>query len=196
MKALIIVDVQNDFCPGGALAVPGGDEVIPPINYLMPNFDLIVATQDWHPKDHVSFAKPEMGLMPFTKRFIQGEMQNVWPVHCVQNTPGAELHPDLKTDRIEKIWKKGTDPQYEAYSAFDSRGDHVILLADYLRERNIKEVYVCGLAIEYCVRATAIDAKKAGFRTLWIPECSRGITSEGIEKTSEELEKEGVKLWI
>jgi len=191
MKALIIVDPQNDFCPGGALAVPGGDDIVTPINYLMSNFDLVVATQDWHPPNHCSFAKEHQ--KPFTKVFDQKAqtMLSLWPAHCVEETWGAALRPDLKTDRIEMVWKKGTDPDREAFSPFDQEG-----LEEFLKARKVKEVYVCGLAIEYCVKATALAAKELGFETYWIPECSRGITPEGVEKASEELAAKGVKLWI
>jgi len=197
MKALIIVDLQNDFCPGGALAVPGGDDIVTPINYLMPNFDLVIATQDWHPLDHCSFADPDKGQEPFTKVFNQkqGEMLALWPVHCVQNTPGAALHADLDRKRIEGVWQKGVRYDREALSIFQEHA-HATSLDEYLRDKKIKQVYVCGLAIDYCVKATALDAKRRGFDTYWIPECSRGITPDGVERASEELAKEGVKLWI
>ena len=145
-EALIVVDVQNDFTPGGALAVPEGDEVIGRINELMASgrFGLVLATRDWHPPDHGSFAT--------------NDPPGPWPVHCVQGTPGAELHPDLDREGIDEIVDKGQDPATEGYSGFDATG-----LGDLLRERGVDAVTVVGLATDYCVRNTALDALREGF---------------------------------
>ncbi len=152
--ALIIVDVQNDFCPGGALAVPQGDEVIPTINQLLRHRWLSVATMDWHPADHCSF-EPHGGP---------------WPPHCVQGTAGAELHPELDTSRIQIIITKASRPDRDAYSGFDGTE-----LAKILREKGVKRVAVCGIATDYCVRATALDALKEGFEVLVLEDAIRGV---------------------
>lgn len=142
VEALIVVDVQNDFCPGGALAVPDGDGVVEPSNRLAAEADLVVATRDWHPDDHGSF----------------DEHGGAWPVHCVANTPGAELHPALDRDRIDVVLDKGQHPGREGYSAFEDTG-----LEDLLRERGIRDVHITGLALDVCVRASALDARRHGF---------------------------------
>ncbi|HEY3266217.1 MAG TPA: nicotinamidase [Armatimonadota bacterium] len=142
MTALIIVDVQNDFCPGGALAVPRGDEVVPAINAVMAMFPVVAATQDWHPPDHCSFA-------------AQG---GPWPPHCIAGTPGAELHPGLRQERISIRVRKADTPAVDAYSGFQGTD-----LADQLRAKGVTDVTVAGLATDYCVKATALDAKAAGF---------------------------------
>jgi|SRR5215471_3004976 len=142
VDALLIVDPQVDFCPGGALAVPGGDTIFPAVNRASLLLPLTIASRDWHPVDHVSYA-------------AQG---GPWPVHCQAETPGAEFHPALETGRIERVFSKGTDPAQEAYSAFDGTG-----LADWLRERRVRRLYVAGLATDYCVRASVLDALREGF---------------------------------
>ena len=176
-NALIIVDVQNDFCPGGALAVTGGDEVVPLINELINScLYLVIATQDWHPENHCSFT----------------EQGGFWPKHCLQNTWGAELHKDLKAHSYNCIFiKKGTDQNKEAYSGFDGTE-----LEEILKERKIKKVYVCGLATDYCVRATALDAKKAGFKTFVIINACRGVNkNEGdVDRMIKKMRKSGIKI--
>jgi len=155
--ALIIVDVQNDFCPGGALAVGAGDEVVPLLNRLAPRFGTVVATQDWHPADHRSFA-------------TRG---GPWPVHCVAGTPGAALHPALDQSAIAITIRKATTPEEEAYSGFDGTD-----LAAQLRARGVRRVYVGGLALDYCVDATALDARKVGFETYVITDATRAVFPE------------------
>jgi nicotinamidase/pyrazinamidase len=152
--ALIVVDVQNDFCPGGALAVPHGDEVVPPINRLLEYPWLRVATKDWHPPGHCSFK----------------EQGGPWPVHCVQGTPGAEFHPQLDAAKIQVVITKGSRPDRDAYSGFDGTE-----LANILRDKGIKRVVVCGLATDYCVRATAQEALKEGFEVLVVEDAIRGV---------------------
>jgi len=176
MKALIIVDVQNDFCPGGALPVPAGDQVVPVINNLQRQFELVVATVDWHPADHCSFAANHPGYKVGDVIEIDGLQQILWPVHCVQNTPGAQLHPALDTSRIASLFRKGADPQVDSYSAFFDNGRRKATgLADYLRQHGATELYICGLATDYCVKFTALDAVELGFRTNVLADACRGV---------------------
>ncbi|HEY4538849.1 MAG TPA: bifunctional nicotinamidase/pyrazinamidase [Faecalibacter sp.] len=166
MKALIIVDVQNDFIPGGKLAVPEGDTIIPRINELQKKFDLVVATQDWHPANHKSFASQHEGKNPFDIIELNGLQQTLWPDHCIQGTPGANLHQDLNTNRIEAIFRKGTNPEIDSYSGFFDNGRKKNTgLHGYLQDRKVDAVYVCGLAADYCVYYTAMDALSLGYST-------------------------------
>ena len=157
-RALIIVDFQNDFTRGGTIPVPRGDEIGAAINGLMPKFHTVVATQDWHPPGHVSFAD--------------------WPMHCVAGTFGAHLHRALDQERVHLIMRKGTRPGVESYSAFTEDDGRPLGLAGYLRERGIAEVFVCGLALEYCVNETAIDSARLGFRTFVIDDACRALNSD------------------
>lgn len=176
MKALIIVDVQNDFCPGGALPVPEGDQVVPVINKLQRQFELVVATVDWHPADHCSFAANHPGCKVGDVIEIDGLQQILWPVHCVQNTPGAELHPALDTTRIARLFRKGADPRVDSYSGFFDNGRRKATgLAEYLRQQGAAELYICGLATDYCVKFTALDAVELGFRTNLCADACRGV---------------------
>ena len=170
MKALLIVDLQNDFCPGGALAVPDGDKIVPVINSIMDRFDLVVSSQDWHPD--------------------KGEHFDKWPPHCLQNTRGADFHPDLRADKIDIKLLKGTDGSDTGYSAFEATNIDLVKL---LKERDIDKLYITGLATEYCVKATAIDALKNGFDTFLIVDATKGLDEAKSKKTIEELEKIGVK---
>lgn len=176
VKALILVDLQNDFCPGGALPVPEGDRVIPVVNRLLGRFGLVVATQDWHPPDHGSFAANHPGRKAGEAIDLNGLPQILWPVHCVQNTPGADFHPALERGRIERVFQKGTDPAIDSYSGFFDNGRRRATgLADFLRERRVTDVFVCGLATDYCVKATALDAAALGFRTHLVDDACRGV---------------------
>jgi nicotinamidase/pyrazinamidase len=176
MNALVIVDVQNDFCPGGRLPVPKGDEVVPAINLLQPRFDLVVATQDWHPANHGSFAANHPGRKPGEQIELAGLVQILWPVHCVQNTPGAELHAGLDRARIAQVFRKGTDPKVDSYSGFFDNGRRASTgLGEYLREQGVTAVYVCGLATDYCVKHTALDAVSLGFQTHLVAAACRGV---------------------
>jgi nicotinamidase/pyrazinamidase len=176
VKALILVDLQNDFCPGGALPVPEGDRVIPVVNRLLGRFDLIVATQDWHPPDHGSFAANHPGRKVGEVIDLNGLPQILWPLHCVQNTRGAEFHPRLDLRRIERVFQKGTDPAIDSYSGFFDNGRRKATgLGDFLRERQVTDVFVCGLATDYCVKATALDAASLGFRSHLIEDACRGV---------------------
>lgn len=176
MNALILTDIQNDFCPGGALAVAEGDRVIPVVNRLQPEFDLVVATQDWHPANHGSFAANHPGKKPGDRIELAGLPQVLWPVHCVQNTPGAELHPQLDQSRIARVFRKGVDSEIDSYSGFFDNGHRRSTgLGEYLRERGVSEVYLCGLATDYCVKFTALDALSLGLKTRVIADACRGI---------------------
>lgn len=178
--ALIVVDVQNDFCPGGALAVGGGHAVVPVINALVPRYEQIVVTQDWHPKGHASFASAHHGREPFETTEMPYGTQVLWPDHCVQGTPGADLHPDLQVTRAQLIIRKGWHQGVDSYSAF-READRTTMtgLAGYLKERGVDEVHVVGLATDYCVAWTALDAVGAGFRVSVIEDACRAIDLSG-----------------
>lgn len=176
-KALIMVDIQNDFCPGGALAVPGGNEVIVPINALAERFWVrgctIVATQDAHPANHKSFASQHPGAQPGDLITLGGLPQVLWPDHCIDGSPGAAFNPQLRTDLIQKVFKKGTDPNIDSYSGFfDNDKKQATGLSTYLKSQGIAELWVCGLATDYCVKATALDALAQGFKVVvYAPGC-------------------------
>jgi nicotinamidase/pyrazinamidase len=195
MKALVIVDVQNDFCPGGALPVPEGDQVVPIINRLQPEFDLVLATQDWHPADHGSFAANHPGGRPGEQIELAGLSQILWPVHCVQNTPGAELHAGLDRSRIVRVFRKGMDPNVDSYSGFFDNGRRASTgLDDYLKGRGVSDVYVCGLATDYCVKFTALDAVGLGFKTHLVEDACRGVElREGdVRRAIQQMREQGV----
>ncbi len=175
MNALLIIDVQNDFCPGGALAVPEGDKVVPVINQLQEHFDLVVATQDWHPAGHKSFASSH-GKQPGEVIDLNGLEQILWPDHCVQGTPGAKFTDTLKLGKVDRIFQKGTDPDIDSYSGFYDNGRRKATgLAAYLKEKKVKTVYVAGLATDYCVKYTCLDAVKEGFETVLVKDACRGV---------------------
>lgn len=175
-SVLIIVDVQNDFLPGGALAVKDGDAVIAPINAISPKFDLVVATQDWHPANHGSFAANHPGKRVGEVIDLNGQPQVLWPVHCVQNTPGAQLAAALDVSRVARIFQKGTDPQIDSYSGFfDNDHRHSTGLGQYLWDVGAKELFIAGLATDYCVKATALDAARLGFHTHLIADACRAV---------------------
>ena len=170
MKALLLIDIQNDFLPGGRLAVPGGDAIIPLVNALQPQFDLVVATQDWHPAGHQSFASSHAGRHRFEQIDLHGLPQVLWPDHCAQESAGAELPPALNTRRVEAIFRKGTTLEIDSYSAFFDNGHRKATgLAAYLRGRGVTDVYLAGLAGDYCVYSPALDAQAAGFATTSSP---------------------------
>jgi nicotinamidase/pyrazinamidase len=176
MNSIIIVDVQNDFLPGGALPVRQGDEVVPVINRLMDRFNLIVATQDWHPADHGSFAANHAGKKPGDMMELAGLPQVLWPVHCVQETHGADFAPGLETGRIDCIFRNGTDPGVDSYSGFFDNGHRASTgLGAFLNEHQVRHVYVCGLATDYCVKFTVLDAIALGFRAHLIVDACRGV---------------------
>ncbi|HEY9722743.1 MAG TPA: bifunctional nicotinamidase/pyrazinamidase [Oscillatoriaceae cyanobacterium] len=197
MKALILVDIQNDFCPGGALAVNEGDRIVPLVNRLLPHFDLVVATQDWHPAGHGSFASSHAGAKPGTLGELGGLPQVYWPDHCVQGSHGAAFHPELDARPIEAIFRKGTDPAIDSYSGFYDNGHKKSTgLAGYLKEKGVDEVYVVGLATDYCVKFTALDAAKLGFRTTVVEDACRGVELQpgDVAKALDALRAAGVKV--
>ncbi len=176
MKTLILVDLQNDFLPGGALAVPHGDEVIPVANRVQRAFELVVATQDWHPADHGSFAARHPGRKPGELAQLGGLPQVLWPTHCVQDSVGAALAPALDTTRLTRVFPKGTDATIDSYSGFFDNGHRKATgLGDFLRDRGVTDVYLLGLATDYCVKATALDAVRLGFTTHLILDGCRGV---------------------
>lgn len=192
-RALIVVDAQNDFCPGGALAVEDGDEIIPTINQLAPQFDVVVTTKDWHPPNHGSFASQRPGAEPFTMGELGGRPQMLWPDHCVQNTEGAKLHPDLKLPPGATFFK-GTNPNVDSYSGFaDNDGDST-MLAYYLRGLAVTNVCVCGLTTEYCVKYTALDAIKNGFTTRVVLSAVKGINEDAAKQALDEIREAGGEI--
>jgi|SRR5690554_1485726 len=194
MNALIIVDIQNDFLPGGALAVPQGGEVTEPINRLQADYGLVVATQDWHPAGHKSFASSHPGKSPFDRIDLQGLPQTLWPDHCIQGTPGAALSDALDTRRIEAIFRKGMDLEIDSYSGFFDNGRRKNTgLVGYLRDRNVTSVAISGLAADFCVFFTAMDALDAGFEATILAAASRAIDPVEYEaKKALFVEKGGV----
>ena len=197
MKALILVDIQNDFLPGGALAVPDGDAVISVANKLQAAFPLVVATQDWHPANHGSFAASHPGKTVFQQIELNGLPQTLWPVHCVQNTPGADLAASLKQDRIAKVFQKGTDPGIDSYSGlFDNGHRKSTGLGEWLKQKSATEVFVCGLATDYCVKFTALDAAQLGIKTHFIEDASRGMNLRPGDVTNaiEEMKRAGISV--
>lgn len=176
MRALIIVDVQNDFLPGGALAVPEGDQVIPVINRILGGYELVVATQDWHPASHESFASQHEGCSPGEVVDLHGLEQVLWPDHCVQDSPGAAFADALEQGPIARVFRKGQDPQVDSYSGFFDNGRRGNTgLAAWLREQGVTQVDVVGLATDYCVKFTALDAAEQGFATRLIEDACRGV---------------------
>lgn len=195
MKALILVDIQNDFLPGGALAVPGGNEILPLVNQIQGEFDLVVATQDFHPAHHGSFAANHEGREVYEVVDLNGLPQVLWPVHCVQGTEGTEFSEDLDMSRVARVFPKGTDAEIDSYSGFFDNGRRKATgMGDYLKGEGITEVYVCGLATDYCVKYTALDALSLGFKTWLLEDCSRGVNvNEGdVERAVEEMREKGV----
>ncbi|MFD2247003.1 bifunctional nicotinamidase/pyrazinamidase [Pontibacter ruber] len=195
MRALLLIDIQNDFLPGGALAVPEGDQIIPIVNQLQEHFDLVVATQDWHPQEHKSFASNHEGKQPFEHTELLGLPQVLWPDHCLQGTPGADLAPALYTNKIEAIFRKGTNPEIDSYSGFyDNDRLKSTGLADFLRGKGIKQVYIAGLAGDYCVYYSAKDALQEGFDKYLIEDACRPISPEGFEAAKRDMLERGGKI--
>lgn len=200
-SVLILVDIQPDFCPGGALPVAGGDEILEPTARLMSDgpFSLQVATQDWHPPGHVSFASQHEGKEPMDVVELHGHDQTLWPDHCIQGSEGAELHPDLPWSQVEAVIRKGTSPMSDSYSGFrnnwDPHGERPPTgLAGYLRERGVERVYLCGLARDVCVRWTAEDAADEGFRTWVLWDLTRSVDPARDEDLRRTLEARDVGI--
>jgi nicotinamidase/pyrazinamidase len=176
MKALIVVDVQNDFLPGGALAVPDGDAVVPVINDLMPRYELVVATQDWHPAEHESFASRHVGHAPGDVIDLHGVQQILWPDHCIQHCPGASFAAGLDVHRFDHVVRKGMDAAIDSYSGFfDNDHRRATGLAEFLSGHGVDEVVVCGLAADYCVKFTALDAIRLGLATTVLTDATRAV---------------------
>jgi nicotinamidase/pyrazinamidase len=196
-RALVVVDVQNDFCPGGALAVTDGDAVVPVINALLPRFPLVVATQDWHPAGHASFASSHPGRKPLEIINLDGIRQVLWPDHCVQATAGADFHPELERQFFRAIIRKGTDPRVDSYSAFrDNHREHPTGLASLLRELGVGHVVIVGLTTDYCAATSARDAIELGFAAeIWLPATRPvGAPPGHTERTLAQIRKLGVIL--
>jgi nicotinamidase/pyrazinamidase len=197
MKALLVIDVQNDFLPEGALAVPEGDQVVPVINHLIEQFEHVIATQDWHPSDHGSFAANHLGKKPGDVILLNDLDQILWPVHCVQGSRGAEFSPLLKTERFERIFQKGTNKGIDSYSGFFDNGHLKSTgLADYLEEKGFDELYLTGLAADYCVKFSALDAIKLGLKTKLGREATRAVNlkPDDLERSLDEMEVAGVEI--
>ena len=197
MKALVLVDLQNDFCPGGALAVTDGDQVVPVANRLASSskFDLVVLTQDWHPVGHASFASTS-GEPVGTLGELGGKPQIWWPDHCVWNSPGAEFHKNLLTGRVNAVVRKGTDMNVDSYSGFFDNDGLPVGLGGYLKERRILEVFIMGLATDYCVKFTALDCVKLGFDTFLFKDGCRAVNlnPDDGENAIKEMKDSGVKV--
>lgn len=195
-QALIVIDVQNDFCIGGALEVPFGEEVVANINRLVKHYEMVVYTQDWHPKGHASFASSHAGLAPFETIDLSYGKQVLWPDHCVQGTSGADFHPDLNTDSADAIVRKGCRREIDSYSAFfENDRETPTGLEGYLRTRGIKRIVCVGLATDYCVFYSAIDAVKLGFEVEVQEKCCRAIDMDNsLSKARQEMQSAGVDL--
>lgn len=195
MKTLIILDVQNDFMPGGSLAVPHGDLIVPVINNLLDKFDLIIATQDWHPPNHKSFASNHPGKKPYEKITLHGKEQILWPDHCIQGTKGADFHPNLEKRPIEAIFRKGIHPEIDSYSGFyDNNRQKRTGLAGFLREKGASRLYFCGLCADICVYYSLKDAISEGFNNYLIEDATRPLNTDNFQKIKQELFAKGVHI--
>jgi nicotinamidase/pyrazinamidase len=198
-KALLLIDIQNGFCPGGNLPVADGDQIVPVANALMKDgcYDLVVASQDWHPANHGSFASQHPGAKPFDMGELSGKPQVLWPDHCVQDTSDAEFHPGLDLSAIAHVQKKGENPAVDSYSAFrDNDRAALTGLAGYLRQKGVTELDVMGLATDYCVKFSALDAidMLPGVKVRFIEDGSRGIDPQGVTAAIEEMRAAGVSI--
>ncbi len=193
---LLAIDVQNDFCPGGQLAVAGGDEVVPIIHKLEPLFEHVILTQDWHAPNHQSFASAHPGKHPFEQAEMSYGAQTLWPDHCIQGTSGAEFHPDLKLTRAELILRKGFRPQIDSYSAFFENDRATATgLGGYIRDRGFRRVFLAGLAYDYCVGYSALDARRLGFPAIVIRDACRAIDLNGsVSQIEADFAEAGVDL--
>jgi nicotinamidase/pyrazinamidase len=197
MRALLVIDIQNDFCSGGALAVPDGDAVVAVANRLMPKYPLVIATQDWHPENHGSFASNNPGARVHDIRDLNGLQQVMWPDHCVQGTHGAEFHPQLDTKRVSHVTRKGTDPGIDSYSGFFDNGHRKQTdLAKELWRRQVEGIDILGLATDYCVKFTALDARELGFAVHVISEGCRGVNimPDDSQRAFEEMRAIGITV--
>ncbi|SFJ52536.1 bifunctional nicotinamidase/pyrazinamidase [Myroides guanonis] len=197
MKALIVVDLQNDFLPNGALAVTNGDDIIQVINEIQDRFDIVIATQDWHPINHQSFASQHSMKAVFDVIDLNGIQQVLWPNHCVQGTKGADFAKDWNSNCVKAIFRKGTDVHIDSYSGFYDNGvGNETGLTGYLREKKVEEVYVCGLAADFCVFYTARDSFKEGFKTYYLEFATKAISESGYEEAKSIMRDMGVQLLL
>ena len=197
MNALILIDIQNDFLSGGALAVPEGDAVIPVCNAMRDRFDLVVATQDWHPRDHGSFAANHPGHSVGQVIDLNGLTQILWPVHCVQNTPGAHFAKDLRLLSTDRVFQKGTDPAIDSYSGFFDNGHRKSTGLDaFLKNKSVTDIFVAGLATDYCVKFTALDARSLGYNVHLVVDACRGVDLQpgDVDAAIEEMRKACVMI--
>lgn len=197
MKALLLIDIQNDFMPGGSLAVTDGDAVIPVVNGLMPQYELVIATQDWHPADHGSFAANHPGKAVFEQAELGGLPQTLWPVHCVQNTGGALFAPGLDTRRIHRVFTKGMDPQIDSYSGlFDNGHKASTGLGEWLKAQGVSELHVAGVATDYCVKFTVLDALAEGLKVRLLTAACRGVNLQpgDVDSAVEEMRSRGCDI--
>ncbi|AJA70058.1 MULTISPECIES: bifunctional nicotinamidase/pyrazinamidase [Myroides] len=195
MKALLVVDLQYDFLPGGSLAVEDGDKIIPVINTIQKQFDLIIATQDWHPDNHKSFASQHPGHNLFDLINLNGIPQVLWPEHCIQGTRGAEFTTEWDTTKVAAIFRKGMNVEVDSYSGFyDNDHQHSTGLLGFLKDKEVKELYVCGLAAEFCVYFSAKDAQEAGIKTFFLDFATKPITAEGLVNAKKEMETLGITI--
>lgn len=199
MKALLLIDIQNGFCPGGNLPVPEGDEIVPVANRLIDSgrYDLVVASQDWHPAGHGSFASAHLGKKPFEMGMLSGKPQMMWPDHCVENTEDAKFHPDLHAQAVDFVQQKGQNPAVDSYSAFRDNDQAALTgLAARLRTEGVTELDLCGLATDYCVKFSALDAVEmlAGVKIRFIEDASRGIDPAGVRAAIDEMRTRGVVI--
>ena len=194
-RALILIDMQYDFLPGGSLAVPDGNEVIPVINRIQHDFDLVVATQDWHPDGHRSFASSHPGKKEYDVISLRGQNQVLWPDHCVQGSQGAELTNLLDWRQVAAIFRKGMDPMVDSYSGFyDNHRLNRTGLAGYLRELKVTDIYVAGLAADYCVYYTARDGQELGFNAHFVENATKAIAKETYDKALDDMKTRGVEI--
>jgi nicotinamidase/pyrazinamidase len=194
-QALMIIDIQNDFTNGGSLEVPSGSEIIPLVNQIQDSFDLVIATQDWHPSDHGSFASNHIGKNPFETIDLHGLEQVLWPDHCVQGSQGAQFHPELNTKKIQTIFRKGMDPKIDSYSGFYDNGHKKQTgLTGYLKGLQIDHLFFCGLAADYCVYYSIKDALSEGFSCSLYVQATRAISLNRFDEIKKELKDLGVEL--
>lgn len=196
-SALIIVDLQYDFCPGGSLEVPEGDVIVPVVNRMAPGFPLVVASQDWHPDGHISFASQHPEKEPFDTAEINGQEWVLWPDHCVKATPGAEIHKDVDMRPVKLILRKGMDPRLDSYSVFfENDGETSTGLDAYLKGMGITDVYMCGLATDVCVYYSVMDGIRLGFRTFLVEDASRGIDTPAgsLQAAVDDMRRSGAEV--
>jgi nicotinamidase/pyrazinamidase len=195
MKTLIIIDVQNDFMPGGPLEVPDGNQIVPVINIIQDNYDLVLATQDWHPLNHKSFASSHFGTKPFDRMVLDDHLQTLWPDHCVQGTTGAEIDRGIRSDKIAAIFRKGMDTEVDSYSAFfDNNHQLSTGLSGYLKEKAVTDIHFCGLAADICVYYSILDSILEGFSATLVEDASRPIYPDKFDDIKCELAKQGVRI--